>query len=546
VVIRLIPLLIGFYMATATATRPRRARVKKPRWPEWVGSWPRLTGRQEPEFESKHPGDESEGDAVGIFGLRIGLRCMPWEWLTVRVIHSRQRVNEWGERLWTHRDVVIECTRQQGKTLIIVLVILWRLAKYGDRIVYTAQRWSTARDVFDRTVTVINRVPSLRRRLLAKPSKADNRGLILFRNGGKAEFGPRSQDFARGYTEVDLLIVDEAYDVDPGQEANLTGSQSAAQNPQTIYISTSPVADLHPNCQILAGLHRLGHAHAPDLYYAIYAAPAHMSRDDRAAWAMAQPSYGVATNEREIRSKRQKAKTAAQLAIFDADYLGWGDYPPEEGEGERPIDPDMWADLEGRPVLVGDYVVAIDREPRGRKRWAVVAGRRTADGRVFGEVGYWRSAKLGEVAVYLSVLVELWDPVAILVDDRSAAKPLVPYVRELGIEIEVTGTVTMALACGGLVDAVEGGDVAHGGQPVVADAIESVTKRELPRGDFAWDTTSGAIAPLVAFTLVYWGVLEFAGEQGPVAMPSTGGASGPGHVEDMDVMHDLDVLGTGF
>lgn len=555
--IRLIPLLIAFYMATATtATRQRRQPSKRAprspaarRWPDWIGSWPRLTGRQTPEFESKHPGDESEGDRVAVFGARIGLRCMPWEWLTVRAIHSRQKVNEWGERLWTHRDIVIECTRQQGKTLIIVLVILWRMTKYGDRILYTAQRASTAKDVWERTETVIRRVPSLRRRLAAKPSWSAGRGEIKFRNGGKCEFGPRSQDFGRGYTEVDLVIIDEAYDVEPGHESNLTGSQSAAPNPQTIYTSTPPVVDQHPNCQSLSDYHRLGHQRAPDLYYALYAAPAEMSRDDPASWAMAQPSYGVATNEREIRSKRQKAKTAAKLAIFDADYMGWGDYAPDEDEGDGGIDVDLWASLvEDRgdllSMLVGDYVVAIDREPRGRRRWAVAAGRRTDDGRVFGEVGFFRAAKLGEVAAYLLLLVDLWDPAAIVVDDRSAAKPLVPFVKELGIEIEVTGTVAMALACGGLVNAIEGADVVHAGQQVMTDAVEAVSKRELPRGDFAWDTSAGPIAPLVAFTMVYWGVLEFAAEQGEVALPSAGVGR---HVDDMpDDIHELDVLGAGF
>lgn len=556
--IRLLPLLLAWALvATATAPRQRRRPSKRAprspagrRWPEWVGSWPRLTGRQTPEFESKHEGDESEGDHVAIFGARSGLRCMPWEWLTVRAIHSRQKVNEWGERLWTHRDVVIECTRQQGKTLIIVLVILWRMTKYGRRIVYTAQRASTAKDVYERTITVIGRVPSLRKRLAAKPSWSAGRGLIVFRNGGRCEFGPRSQDFGRGYTEVDDVIFDESYDIDATAEANLTGAQSAAPNPQTFYLSTPPVLDAHPNCQTLSDLHRLGHQRAPDLYYALYAAPADMSRDDPTAWAMAQPSYGVSTNEREVRSKRQKAKTAAKLAIFDADYMGWGDYAPDELDGEAPIDPDLWADREDRGVvLVGDVVIAVDREPRGRRRWAIAAGRRTEDGRVFGEIGYWRAAKLGEVAAYLLMLVELWDPPAVIVDAKSPAAPLAPYVRELGIEMEIVNTNTMALACAGVVEAVEGDDVAHSGQPVMAEAIESATKRDLPRGDFAWD--GAAIAPLVAFTLVYWGVLQFAEESSPAATPSAGGPirdddTGGYGMGDYGLAVDLDVLNSGF
>lgn len=564
--IRLLPLLLAWLLA-ATATAPRQRRrqsARSPRspaarrWPDWVGSWPRLTGRQTPEFESKHEGDESEGDSVAIFGARVGLRCMPWEWLTVRAIHSRQKVNEWGERLWTHRDVVVECTRQQGKTLIIVLVILWRMTKYGRRIVYTAQRSSTAKDVYERTETVISRIPSLRKRLKAKPSWSAGRGLIVFSEkygGGKCEFGPRSQDFGRGYTEVDDVFFDESYDIDPTAEANLTGAQSAAPNPQTFYFSTPPVLDVHPHCQTLSDMHRLGHQRAPDLYYALYAAPAEMTRDDPAAWAMAQPSYGVSTNEREIASKRRKAKTAAKLAIFDADYLGWGQYAPDELDGDTAIDGDVWAAREDPgPVLVGDYVLAVDREKRGRRRWAIVAGRRTEDGRVFGELGFWRSATIGEVASYLLLLVELWDPPAVIVDGKSDAAPLAPYMKELGIEMEVVGTNQLALACKGVADAIEGDDVAHSGQPAMLDAIESATKRELPRGDFAWDGLN--IAPLVAFTFAYWGVLQFAKETFPMAAPTTGAperggdhdhdAVGYGMGEFGGLGVDLDVLNAGF
>ncbi|WP_419402617.1 hypothetical protein [Mycobacteroides abscessus] len=182
--------------------------------------------------------------------------------------------------LWTHRAVCIECTRQQGKTLLIVLLILFHMCVLrSKRIIYTAQRWSTAYDVFKRVCAVIDRVPWLKSRLAEKPSKGGNRGVIKLKDPDtgqivcEVEFGPHSQDFGRGYTEIDLLIIDEAYDVDPEEEQNLTGSQSAAKNPQTIYISTAPVASKHPKCHSLAGLHRLGHGRAPDLYYALYAAP---------------------------------------------------------------------------------------------------------------------------------------------------------------------------------------------------------------------------------------------------------------------------------
>ncbi|AOT25747.1 terminase large subunit [Mycobacterium phage Tortellini] len=523
-----------------TTTRPSATRrtesrrlpsrsPERPQWPEWVGSWPRLRGRQMPEFESKHEGDESsQADRCGRFGLDVGLRPMPWQWRSIRAITSVQPPTEEeledAERegrepvsLWTHRDVCIECTRQQGKTLLIVLLILFHMfVLRSGRIIYTAQRWSTAYDVFKRVVAVINRVPWLRSRLAEKPSKAGNRGSIKLhdpKNPGviycEAEFGPRSQDFGRGYTEIDLLIIDEAYDIDPEEEANLTGAQSAAKNPQTIYISTAPVAAVHPKCHTLAGLHRLGHNRASDLYYALYAAPRDMPRDSPETWALAQPSYGVATNEREIRSKQQKAKTVEQRAIFDADYLGWGDYPPDEDEIGSPFEA-VWDTLAKTDVeLVGSRAIAVHRS-RNRKRWVICAAQYGSDFREHIEVGPLRTGSHTEVARYLISKVAEWNPVALVIDRKNGAAVLEPLLLAAGIEPTMTGTSEMAHACGGFLDAALDGSLTHSDQEILNDAILSATMRELPGGDFAWlEDDNGVAIPLVGVSLAHWALRKF-------------------------------------
>lgn len=516
-------------------------------WPEFIGHWPRLKGRQTPEFESKFDGDESEGDRVARFGERIGLRCMPWEWKSLRGMLSLQPPDAYGDRVWTHRDVCIECTRQQGKTLLIVLRILYGLFVLREkRIIYTAQRWSTAYDVFKRVWAVIDRVPSLRRRLAEKPSKAGNRGVIKLTNGAEVEFGPRSQDFGRGYTEIDLVIIDEAYDVNPDEEANLTGAQSAARNPQTIYMSTPPVAEQHPKCQSLADLHRLGHAGAPDLYYALYAAPRDMSRDNPEAWSLAQPSYGVATNEREIRSKRQKAKTADKRAIFDADYLGWGDYPPDEDEGTSPIPEERWESLkvDGKVKLVGQRALAMERT-RNRKTWVLAAAQRTSDNRIYVEIGYADDATITAAAAYTVSAIAALNPVALVIDAKSAAAPLEQELIARGMEPTMTNMSQLALASGGFLDDALGGRLAHAGQELLTDGVRSAAMRELPGGGFTWDepTAGSSVVYLKAATLARWALLEFGStmKRRPVAPRSDAVGARSRHTSD-----DFDAMGVSF
>lgn len=484
-------------------------------YPAFIGSWPRLKGRQEPEFESRHPGDESLGDKCAEFGRRVGLRCMPWEWSSVRGILSLQPPNEWDERLWTHRDVVIECTRQQGKTLIIVLLILFHLFVLGTkRIVYTAQRWSTAYDVFRRVWAVIDRVPSLRRRLAEKPSKAGNRGTIILTNGAMVEFGPRSQDFGRGYTEIDLVINDEAYDIVPVEESNVTGAQSSARNPQTIYMSTPPVVAVHPNCQTLADLHRLGHAGAPDLFYRLFAAPRGLAADCPETWRLAQPSYGVATNEREVRSKWQKAKTAEQRAIFAADYLGVGDYSPPETERSAVFDEDLWRDMrDAAPRLTGSCAIGLGRSA-DRRTWVIAAAQRTAAGRPHLELGYCRSASLTEFLDAVVAVVGAWNPVAVVVNHRSAVMEVVANLAEAGIDVTVASAGQVGAACGGFLNAALERGLSHSGQAQLDDAVAEAVMHELPGGRFVWDLdTDASAAQLDAATLAHWGLLNFGSQR---------------------------------
>lgn len=186
-------------MAAARASVTRRGRAElaeeflpKP-YPKFIGKWPRLVGRQEPEVTSWFPGDESDGDYAAELGFEAGVRCMPWQWWALRKILSRL-----PSGLWTHPDCVFTTTRQSGKTQIIILRILFGLFILGESIVYSAQRWKTSEEVFDRCVGIILGNEWMRELLEARPgcpdgfSKAGKVGQIFLANGGSLFCGLRS------------------------------------------------------------------------------------------------------------------------------------------------------------------------------------------------------------------------------------------------------------------------------------------------------------------------------------------------------------------
>lgn len=537
----------------AVAVKPRRGAKPDPTrptadmWPWWVSTPPRLEGNPRPSWESHFGGDYFHGDRLGRFAHKCERPLFGWQWECERKILATR-----PDGLWAHSDVCLVIPRQNGKTQIVIWRILYGLFYLGEKIVYTAQKWLTVEDVYDRIVDIIKSRPSLKRRLLPFESapegytKSGNHGAIKTRNGGELEMGPRTKAVGRGMTRVDLAIFDEAYDLKDVHRQDTAGARLASDNPQIILISTAAVASLHPNCHVLSGTRWNGIRHAPDLYAAEWRAPDGHKRDDPEAWRLGMPSFGVTVRAREIASDFRAAKTSAARALVEADYLGWGEWPPDADDVEPKIDLEVWDRLvkSADTILVGDVVLAVERT-LDRKIWVIAAGRRTHDGRVHLEVGYYRAAHIGIVCSYLLQLIELWDPAAIIVDDRSMAKPIVAAMLKLGWELEVTNTPQLAAATGGIVDAIEAEDICHMGQAILRDAVDGAMTRVLPKGDFVWDDTDGSLAPLKAITLAHDGVLRFAEESRPAARPSTGEGIVDLDAERDDIGAD-DVMGAAF
>lgn len=107
--------------------------------------WPSLEGRQTPEVLIHRDGDWGHGDKAIELARRFGLRLMPWQEQQVRLALATD-----DEGRWVHQDVVLVCPRQNGKSLILEVVILYRLFVLHQKIIFTAQRWATAKSIRNR------------------------------------------------------------------------------------------------------------------------------------------------------------------------------------------------------------------------------------------------------------------------------------------------------------------------------------------------------------------------------------------------------------
>ena len=503
-------------MTTSLASEPEL--LDEPLFPDW----PTLVGYQDPLHLLVDDGDLSEAEKAITLATRVRKEQMPWQGATLNGILTLE-----PDGMFTHPTAVVIACRQNGKTLSAAeLRIVYGAFARHETVVYSAQRWITAKAIYLRIKTLINRRPSLKRRAYGWICSQGVAGFTVRHDDGSESpvmFITRSGDF-RGPDEIDLLVYDEAYNLTDSEMAAISPTQLAAHNPQTIYLSSAVNQEIHANGQVLANIrHRALQAikaglKRTGLFYAEYAAPPPADdmpesdrralREDPATWRRANPSYGVIQTEAKVR----KLLTELSPKAFEVECLGWGDWPAVAEMMARPITKERWAELtDADPELINAWpqVIAVDRSPLSNV-WSITGMQYRRDGHAHGEIGYSRKASVTEVLEFLVDVVTDANPMALIIDQKSAAAVLKPYLEAVGIEPVMTNLSELALACQGVLDAVDADQVSHSGQQILTDSIAVTIKRELPRGQFVWDAAPGGlITHSMSFTLAHWGLLTF-------------------------------------
>lgn len=474
--------------------------------------FPTLTGRQAPHHISVFSGDDSDGHKAITLAQRVSLLpLMPWQSGNLRCVLRRN-----PDGTWTHPDCVLIVPRQQGKSEIMLLRCLYGLAVLGEKILYTVQRWDTGKELHERLVTMIAARPWLRKRLAKAPTLSQGRGTITFTNGGKMVTSTRSADMGRGLTRIDLLVYDEAYNLDSAASAAVDWAQMAAADPQTIYTSSAVNAYEHSKGFVLTDMRNLGLAGAPRLYLAEYMAPESMPWRELRTWEYANPSWGVIANESKIEKPLRKATTKAGIISFGVEALGRGVWPVRDEDRPALISDEIWSAMcNPAAVLVGPRAMAVDMTP-DRKTVSITASQWTIEGRIHTDLGYHGPHTRQTVPLIVTTVGHL-DPVVLVIDAASPAASMVPDLEAAGLTVYLTNTGEMAQATGDFYDRALGELLNHTGDPDYAEAVAGAVKRDLAGGGWAWNRKAlNVISPLVGGTLSTWGLVKFGANVAPV------------------------------
>lgn len=165
--------------------------------------------------------------------LRIGGTILdPWQ---DDLLNDWMALNPSG--LYVCKTCGISIPRQNGKSGELQGRAEAGMIKRREKIVYTAHLQKTATETFEEMAVFFD---SRQLRKYVKDIKtALGREQIILKNGARIKFLARTRNGGRGQ-HGDVLMFDEAQELDADQQASFLPAISASLNPQTIYAGTPP------------------------------------------------------------------------------------------------------------------------------------------------------------------------------------------------------------------------------------------------------------------------------------------------------------------
>ena len=194
-----------------------------------------LLGSQEPCVRIAPIYNETDGlDAERILKSG-GLILDPWQSL---VLCDWMALDRSGK--WLCRTCGGSVPRQNGKTGVVEARAEAGMIMYNEQVIYTAHLQKTATETFEEMAIFFD---SPKIRTYVKDIKtALGREQIVLKSGARVKFLARTRNGGRGQ-HGDLLIFDEAQELDANAQASFLPAISASLNPQVVYTGTPPDAE---------------------------------------------------------------------------------------------------------------------------------------------------------------------------------------------------------------------------------------------------------------------------------------------------------------
>ena len=288
----------------------------------------RLKGSQQPT-ERVAPACRRSDGADALCLLRAGgLALDPWQ---AQILTDWMGMEEDGQ--WAASTCGGSVPRQNGKSLLVQGRAEAGMLLYRESVIYTAHLQKTATETFEEMRAFFESPPL--RRYVAEIKTALGREQILLKNGARVKFLARTRNGGRGQ-HGDLLIFDEAQELDETAQGSFLPAISASANPQTLYVGTPPGPDASGT--VFRELRRRALAgESGRTAWFEFSVPEMGDVRDKARWAASNPALG-----RRIRlSTIQGEAEQMDPDTFARERLGWWSPAPAR-QLDYALDKNAW------------------------------------------------------------------------------------------------------------------------------------------------------------------------------------------------------------
>ena len=422
----------------------------------------------------------------------LGITFDPWQDGAGKLILAKRSD---GSFACSIGGVVISIPRQVGKTFLVgAIVFALCLLRPGLTVIWTAHHTATANETFASMQGFARRrkiAPHVAKVLIDDMT-------VLFVNGSRVMFGARERGFGRGFTDVAVLVFDEAQILSERAMSDMIPAQNTAVNPLLLLMGTPPKptdpSEVFTNrrADALSG-------DASDMGYVEFSADSGADPNDRKQWAAANPSYPKRTNAAAI-LRMQRNLTPES---FMREALGvWDELAQAE---PLLIDPDRWRALATTEPADGDVSFGVKFSADGRTV-ALAGSVMPTAGPMFVEGIDHRMVADG-TGWLVEFLASRKAPVAI--DGRAGAGALEEALRKAGMpqhKIRRPGVDDVIAAHAGFVEAVTTGSLSHPADDALDAAVTSVARRPIGKaGGWGFAGVDGVDVTLAeAVVLARW------------------------------------------
>lgn len=287
-------------------------------------------GRQDPSIRITPEYTRTDGTDAELLLKAGGTVLDPWQ---STGLHDWMALTPGGK--WLNRVCGASVSRQNGKSGLVEGRAESGMLMYEEQVLYTSHLQKTSTETFEEMAAFFDGSDSLRQHV--KDIKtALGREQIILKNGARVKFLARTRNGGRGQ-HGDLLIFDEAQELDGDQQASFLPAISASSNPQTIYVGTPPAPDavgtVFRNIR-----HKAIEGEAKATAWFEFSVKEIGDVEDRERWAETNPALGRRISASTIEGECDQMDPDR----FARERLGW--WSPEVTETlEYVIPTDVWA-----------------------------------------------------------------------------------------------------------------------------------------------------------------------------------------------------------